>query len=143
MSTENHSAFADYQKQQIANTLARIDEAIVYLREKQLPISKVSVANEACLSLRVMHKPHVREHLSQYPEFNPTLTEAQLSDNDIRKYEEKISNLNAKLKKAQEHKKLLAENNAELKKELEDLNQKYQRLLGKYQVQFGEKIVPF
>ena len=82
-------------------------------------------------------------YFSQYPEYNPTLTEAQLSDNDIRKYEEKISNLNAKLKKAQEHKKLLAENNAELKKELEDLNQKYQRLLGKYQVQFGEKIVPF
>lgn len=144
---ELNQGLQKYQDEQRMATFAKIEKAILTLREACLPINKKSVAEEADVHYNVMKKEHIKEFLLNFPEFNPEIN----SDSaDIKHLEEenewlkkKVEQLEGKAKEDQQRKKALANQISLLKAENKEILEKYQRLLGAYQKGNERKIKKF
>jgi hypothetical protein len=130
-----------YQQTQREETLHDIDEAIAYLRTNNLPITKVSIADEIGKHRNALNKEYVRIHLLQYPEFNPNIQVPKVVS--LEDYENQLVLLKGNLSKVQRMKEGLVSENRRLTLENKELLDKYQRVLGKYQTDVEKKIIHF
>jgi len=131
-----------YNEQKKLETLQQLEEAILYFRKNNLPINRKTLASECGFSRTVMYKPHVKEFLLRQPEFNSALVDGpnplQLSN-----LEAEILDLKEKLKQVKTNNKLLKAEIDQLKLKLNSEEDRYQKLLGEYQLRIGDKIIPF
>lgn len=144
---ELNQGLKKYQDEQRKATFAKIEKAILTLREAGLPITKKTVAEEAGIHYNVMKKEHIKEFLLNFPEFNP---EINPDSADIKHLEEenewlkkKVEQLEGKAKEDQQKKKALTTEISLLKAENKKILEKYQRLLGTFQKVNEAKIKKF
>lgn len=130
-----------YKQSQREETLRRIDEAIIYLRAKGLEITKKNIASELGMHYNTLKKQYITNHLLRYPEFNPDIqVPMSVTNEDL---EKEVACVRIKLIKAKLANKNLSADNTRLRLENKELANKYQRLLGRYQIDVGKKIIPF
>ena len=137
-----NKGLVDYQKMQRKNTLDQIDKAVLFLRENGLPVTKKAIAEEVGMAYNSIKAEYVRIHLLKYPEFNPEI-QGGIVSHGTDETKREILSLKEALNKENRSKKIIVAENIKLKAELKELMLKYQRLLGEYQIQVGNKIVPF
>ena len=130
-----------YQQARRDETLCNIDEAIEYLRDKQLPVTKTSIADEMGKHPNTLKQEYIRIHLLQYPEFNPNIQVPKVVS--LADYENQLALLKSNLLKMQRTKENLVSENRRLTLENKELLDKYQRLLGRYQTDVDAKIIQF
>jgi isopropylmalate/homocitrate/citramalate synthase len=140
-SRKMNQGLALYKQSQREETLHRIDDAIKYLRDKGLEITKKNIASELGMHYNALKKTYITYHLMRYSEFNPEIQAPKTVTNE--ELEKEAACLRNNLKKA----KLTIKNkSAEITKlglKNKELADKYQRLLGRYQIDTGKKIIPF
>lgn len=136
-----NQGLAVYKQSQREDTLHRIDEAIKYLRDKGLEITKKNIASELGIHYNTLKKTYITYHLLRYPEFNPDIQAPKTVTNED--LEKETACLRNKLIKAKLTNKNLSAENNRLRLENKELANKYQRLLGRYQIDVGKKIIPF
>ena len=118
---------------------AAIDEAIPFMRENKIPVTKKNLAEEIGVSERAMYADYIKAHLLLFAEFNPTLGKIASSCNEeglraqLTTIKAKNADLIRRLKEVEYEKK-------ELQLKNDQLTQRYQRLLGVYQEHFGDQI---
>lgn len=140
-SRKMNEGLAAYKKSQRDETLHRIDEAIKYLRDNGLEITKKNIASELGIHYNTLKNPYIGYHLLRYPEFNPDIQVIVPVTNEV--LQEEAANLRNKLVKTKLANKNLSVENTRLRLENKELVNRYQRLLGRYQIDVGKKIVPF
>ena len=64
-----------YQEAQRQETLSKIDNAYEYLKQPHQTVTKTAISMESGVAIRTIHKPYVQQHLLQYPEFNPNISQ--------------------------------------------------------------------
>ena len=74
--TKQNDGVRAYQEAQRQETLAKIDEAYEYLKQTHQTITKTAISMESGVAIRTIHKPYVQQHLLQYPEFNPNISQS-------------------------------------------------------------------
>lgn len=131
-----------YQEQIKDETRARIDEAIQYMRAEKITITITSLAEETGLSRRTMYAEYIQSFLKNYSEFNPGVSQAPTSETII-ELENSVLALKEKLKTIGKKNKEFKLENSALKEKLRRANEQYEYLLGRYQVDVGNKIVHF
>ena len=128
-----------YQDSKRAQTYARIDEAIVYLREAGLPVTKKSLAEEAGLHPNTLGKQHVREYLAKFKEFSPD----EDTDAKLQSMQQRIVILENQLSHSRNNNAKLRAENDRLRDEKREFEDKYRRLLGRYQIDVGKMKIGF
>ena len=121
---------------------SRILEAILYMRENNITITKTSLAEELQTSRQALNAPYLKEYLNSFPEFNPDLQmivptqemDILRNDNDV---------LRAKIKAVTQKNRQLKNELSAAKQEAKEAREKYEYLLGQYQVEVGNKIIHF
>ncbi len=78
-----------------------------------------------------------------YPEFNPELEQSAHTDEDIRILQNEVTSLKAQIKSLSSKNKLLKLECKELRASLHEADENYEKLLGRYQHDVGEKIAYF
>lgn len=131
------------QEKQRESTLRLIEQTILEMQKKRLPMSKQSLADEAGLSRQALYAPYIRDYLDSHPAFSsnstdpdnrpPTIAYLQIENE---KQKQKLLSLQEELRKT---KKLLQMS----KQSYAELNREYQKLLGRYQTDVGRKFIQF
>ncbi|MBK5246595.1 MAG: hypothetical protein JJE49_04905 [Peptostreptococcaceae bacterium] len=138
---KTNQGLAVYKQSQREETLRRIDEAIIYLRNKGLEITKKNIASELGIHYNTLKSEYIKYHLLRYPEFNPDIqTPVFVTNEDL---EKEAAILHNKLIKTKLANKNLSVENTRLRLENRKLDNEYQCLLGRYQIDVGKKIIPF
>ena len=133
--------FKGYQKQKREDMYSAIDEAIAFMRENKITITKKNLAEELGVSERALYSEYVKIHLLRFIEFNPNLSSA-VDNSASEEMKQELAALKLKLKEVNMKSKELASDLKAQKEKYEVLAQKYQRVLGVYQDSFGSKITP-
>ena len=133
-SATNASKFQDEQRE---NTLLKIKSAISYLRENHISLTKTNIANEAGIHRNTLNKPYVEEFFLANPELLAGKNEPMGLTKE--EYEIRIIDLEEKLKQSVAYNKKLKGDNHRLSNQLNELETKYEKLLGAYQVETSEK----
>lgn len=136
-----NKGLSDYVQAQRDETLHRIDEAVIYLRNNGLPVTKKSIADELGIHYNSMKKKYITFYLLRYPEFNPDIQVQEKITND--QLEAELVSIRNILSKTKQANKNLSTENVKLRLEKKEILEKHQRLLGRYQAEVGRKIVPF
>lgn len=130
------------QEQKRHEMRTRIDEAIQTMRVQKTTITVTTLAEELGVSRRALYAEYVQAHLKNYREFNPNLSEEPSSEVFL-ELKNTVSSLNGKIKEANRKNKELKLENSVLKEKLKEANERYEYLLGQYQVEVGNKIIHF
>ncbi len=130
-------------KEQRETLVKRIDEAIHDMRANQITINKTTLAEELGITRRALYADHIKIALMRYPEFNPALSEKTETNENIQSLLNEIASLKAENKKLSEKNRVLRLECKAVKSELKDAKERYEHLLGKYQIDVGAKIVHF
>ena len=121
---------------------SRIVEAILYMRENHITITKTSLAEELQTSRQALNAPYLKEYLNSFPEFNPDLQMiVPTREMDILKNDNDV--LRAKIKAVTQKNRQLKNELSAAKQEAKEAREKYEYLLGQYQVEVGNKIIHF
>lgn len=141
MINRQNSGLAAYQQRQRDEMIKRIDEAICYLRKKELPITKKSLADEMCVHRNTLTIEYIKVYLLKYPEFNPEISKCTST------YKSELNPEINRLKTANSKQiKIIGKlkyENAQLRLKNNELHDNYQKLLGRYQTDVGNKIIQF
>ena len=128
--------FAQYQKAQREETCEKIEKAILYLRKSGIPITKKAIANEVGCHENTLRLPYIKEFLSNFEEFQPhdkkskTMTlEAALV---------RIASLEDQLSHSRTQNRTLRLKLDQTQKDRDMNEDKYRRLLGRYQIDVGK-----
>ncbi|WP_418846575.1 hypothetical protein [Phocaeicola sp.] len=131
------------QEKQRQATLRLLEQTIQEMQQKHLPITKTSVADEAGVSRQSLYAPYIKDFLDGHPAFQTNLAKADKSPPTIaylqienEKQKQKLLSLQEELRKT---KKLLQMS----KQSYAELNREYQKLLGRYQTDVGQKFIHF
>ena len=127
------------KKQQRADMVARIKEAILDMRANKVTITKTSLAEELGVTRQALNAEYIKEYLQNFVEFNPALEIAAPSQ-EIECLKNEVAAMQAKIKDLREKNKQLKSDLVLVKQQLEDSKEQYEYLLGEYQVRVGEKI---
>ena len=130
-------------KEQRETLVKRIDEAIHDMRANQITINKTTLAEELGITRRALYADYIKIALMRYPEFNPALSEKTETNENIQSLLNEIASLKAENKKLSEKNRVLRLECKAVKSELKDAKERYEHLLGKYQIEVGAKIVHF
>ena len=128
-----------YQDSKRAQTYAKIDKAIAYLREAGIPVTKKSIAEEAGLHPNTLGRQHVCEYLTKFKEFSPD-EDAGEKLQDLMK---RITVLEDQLSHSRNNNAKLRAENERLRNEKKEFEDKYRRLLGRYQIDVGKMKIGF
>ena len=139
---EQHSGLRHYQEQNKNKTRARIDEAIQSMRAERITITITSLAEETGLSRRTLYADYVQSFLKNYREFNPAIAEGPAPER-VAELENNLKACKDALKKREKDIKELKLENVVLKQRLHEADERYEHLLGQYQVDVGNKIIHF
>ena len=139
---EQHSGLRRYQEQIKDETRARIDEAIQSMRAERITITVTSLAEETGLSRRTLYADYVQSYLKNFREFNPAISD-EPNPERITELENNLKACKDALKKREKDNRELKLENAVLKQRLHEADERYEHLLGQYQVDVGNKIIHF
>ena len=139
---EQHSGLRHYQDQIKDKTRARIDEAIQSMRAERITITITSLAEETGLSRRTLYADYVQSFLKNYREFNPAISKEPAPER-VAELENNLKACKDTLKKREKDIRELKLENAVLKQRLHEADERYEHLLGQYQVEVGNKIIHF
>ena len=139
---EQHSGLKCYYEGIKEDTRIRIDKAIQAMRAEKVTITISSLAEETGLSRRTMYADYVQSFLKNYREFNPGVSE-EPSPEVVTELKNMISNLNNRIKEADRKNKALKLEISVLKNRLQESEEQYAYLLGRYQEDVGNKIIHF
>ena len=131
-----------FQEQQRSEMRTRIDEAIRTMRADRSTITLSSLADELGVSSRALYADYVQCFLKYYREFNPGVSE-EPSPEVVTELKNMISNLNNRIKEADRKNKALKLEISVLKNRLQESEEQYAYLLGRYQEEVGNKIIHF
>ena len=139
---DRHEWVKKHNQQRRIEMKAQIKEAILYMRANKITITKSSLAEEIGVSRQALNSDYVKEYLCNFLEFNRDL-QTEVSSEAF----ESLKNENAALKS---EKRELQGKNRQLKtklalveKQLGEANERYEYLLGQYQVDVGNKVIQF
>lgn len=130
------------QEQQRQEMRTRIDEAIQSMRAERTTITITTLAEELGVSRQSLYAEYIQRFLKTFREFNPSLPEIMPLE-AISELEKNLSAARSELKEEKKKTKALQLEIAVLKQRLQDANEQYEYLLGKYQVDVGNKIIHF
>ena len=143
MMAQNKEWLYKIQERQRQEMLKKIDVAIKYLRSAGIKVTKKNISEEAEISYNTLQQDYIKKALMTYYEFNPEL----LNPNNLVKENEglmkKITIIEKELKVEKGKNKRQKLEIAALKGDLAEQQEKYEHLLGEYQIQVGKKIIPF
>ena len=139
---EQHSGLKCYYEGIKEDTRIRIDKAIQAMRAEKVTITISSLAEETGLSRRTMYADYVQSFLKNYREFNPGVSE-EPSPEVVTELKNMISSLNNRIKEADRKNKALKLEISVLKNRLQESEEQYAYLLGRYQEEVGNKIIHF
>lgn len=129
-----------FQEQQRSEMRTRIDEAIRTMRADRSTITLSSLAEELGVSRRALYADYVQCFLKNYREFNPGVSE-EPSLEVVTELKNMISSLNNRIKEADRKNKALKLEISVLKNRLQESEEQYAYLLGRYQEDVGNKII--
>ena len=132
MKNTQNEGIRTYQEERRKETIARISEAYNYLKESNQPITKAALSRESGISRVTLNKTEIVEFLASYPEFEEEKTESNNSVS-ILELQTNLRIVKAELSRSRNRNNRIAAENLRLRKEVEELKQKYQVLLGDYQ----------
>ena len=121
-------------------TFDKITQAIEYLRENHIPVTKSKICAETNLHPNSMSLPHIREFLNTFPEFQTPHPKTDVLKS-IDDYIQENKSLQERLKVSQNKNKRLEQTIIGLREELKEVNLDYKKLLGAYQENCGNKII--
>lgn len=133
--SENLKAFQDEARE---NTYRLIDEAILRLRELGIPITKKAISEEAGIHPNTLSRAHVKEYLLKYPEFSSKSLVSPEEENA--RLKTRIENLEDQLAHSRNYNARLIQEKETVRKERDEYEYKYRRLLGQYQINVGKKL---
>ena len=137
MATDGRKKYCQEQRQQ---TLSTIDEAIYYLRDNGLRITKSSIAREAGIHRNTLRQTYVEMHLLRTcPELQRDYT--PVKETSVEELTETCETLSAALSTCQKQKSTLLNEYKALRSKYNELQTKYKRLLGEVQKMGEGKIV--
>ena len=139
---EQRSGLKCYHEGIKEDTRIRIDKAIQAMRAEKATITISSLAEETGLSRRTMYADYVQSFLKNYREFNPGVSE-EPSPEVVTELKNMISSLNNRIKEADRKNKALKLEISVLKNRLQESEEQYAYLLGRYQEEVGNKIIHF
>lgn len=116
-----------------------IDEAICYLRESGLPVTKKAIAEELGCHVNTLQQPYMRDILLRYEEFQ----QSAKTEKDVSMLEQRIKKLENILSHSRNYNARLTSENERLRRERDEYEDKYRRLLGRYQVDVGKMKIGF
>ena len=131
-----------FQDQQRDEMRTRIDEAIRSMRAQRITITLSTLAEEIGVSRRALYAEYVQSFLKNYPEFNPILTSGPTLEM-VSELENNLLATKNDLKIEKKKNKELRQENTILKQKIAETEEKYEFLLGRYQVDVGNKIIQF
>lgn len=123
------------------DTKYKIEEAINFLRAKNLSVTRTSIAEETGIHYNTLKQPYIRDFLHQYSEFKSDIEETTVLS--LAEAITQINDLQEKLQRIKQTNRNLISENTIIKSKYRELNEKYQHLLGRYQLDTGRKIIPF
>ena len=107
-----------------------------------ITITKTSLAEELPTSRQALNALYLKEYLNSFPEFNPDLqTIVPTREMDILRNDNDV--LRAKIKAVTQKNRQLKNELSAAKQEAKVARDKYEYLLGQYQVEVGNKIIHF
>lgn len=139
---DRHEWAKKLKQQQRDDMRAQIKEAILYMRANRITITKTSLAEEIGVSRQALNSEYVKEYLCNFDEFNPDL-QVVVSSHEFDSLKNENSALKAEKKGLKQTIKQLKNELASTKQQLKESNEKYEYLLGRYQVDVGDKIIHF
>ena len=116
-----------------------IDEAIRYLRESGLPVTKKAIAEELGCHVNTLQQPYMRDILLRYEEFQ----QSAKTEKDVSMLEQRIKKLENILSHSRNYNARLTSENERLRRERDEYEDRYRRLLGRYQVDVGKMKIGF
>ena len=131
-----------FQERQRSEMRTRIDEAIKIMRVNKTTITLSSLAEELGVSRRSLYADYIQCFLKNYREFNPGVSEEPSSE-VVAELKNTISSLNNRLKDANRKNKELKLELSVIKNRLQESEEQYAYLLGRYQEDVGNKIIHF
>ena len=135
---DNSKNLKVFQAEAREQTYHLIDEAIAHLRELGVPITKKAISEESGIHQNTLSKAHVREYLLKYPEFSSTHS-VSLEEENVQ-LKKRIKSLEDLLSHSRNYNARLIQEKDAIRKERDEYEYKYRRLLGQYQINVGKKI---
>ena len=135
----NLTAYQEKQREEMCNS---INDAIMRLRELGLRVTKRAIADEVGCHENTLRLPYVQAFLSNYEEFQPK-QQTSAANLTLDEALNRISRLEESLEHSRNQNKALKTDNARLRKERDDWKDKYERLLGRFQIEIGKMKVNF
>ena len=139
---EQHSGLRHYQDRIKDETRSRIDDAIHSMRAERVPITITALSEETGLSRRTLYAGYVQSFLKNYREFNPNISDEPTSEK-VSALENELAACKGSIKKKDKEIKELKLEISVLKQKLYESDERYNYLLGRYQVDVGNKIIHF
>ena len=131
-----------YKAKQREEMRARIASEISEMRSQQITITKTSLAEALGVSRQALNAPYIKEILLNFIEFNPSLKVENPSE-ALESAENEIAELKARLKATAKENKSFKTEIKLLRLQLNESEDRYQHLLGRYQMDIGNKIIHF
>ena len=128
-------------EQQRENMRCSIDEAIERLRSTGIRVTRKSIADEIGCHENTMKQPYIREYLSTFEEFQPH--GKNTSQMTMEQAMQRIAQLEDALSHSKNRNRTLCAEHVRLRKERDEYEYKYRRLLGRYQVDIGKMKIGF
>lgn len=132
MKNKQNEGVRTYQEERRKETIAKISEAYNYLKETNQTITKAALSRESGVSRVTLNKAEIVEFLAGYPEFSEEKAESN-PNISVLELQTSLQIAKAELSRSRNRNNRIAAENLRLRKEVEELEQKYQKLLGDYQ----------
>lgn len=136
-----------YREQQKEATYKKIEDAIIYLRNSHLEVTKARIAEETGLHPNTLSRPHVKSFLSKFPEFSTSTTTLPPTVDDCQKVIQSLQAQNQSLKNrlavSQSKNHRIEEKLRDIREKYKKLEDDYEYLLGDYQLQVQKKTIRF
>ena len=120
----------------------RIDEAIRSMRTEKATITITTLSEELGVSRRALYSNYVQAYLQNYREFNPYISE-EVTSEKVLELENRLAACKGTIKKKDREIRELKLEISVLKQKLHESDERYEYLLGRYQVDVGNKIIHF
>lgn len=137
-SNQNH--FEQFQEEKRKEMQENVEVAIFHLRELGISVTKRSIAQEVGCHENSLRKPYMKAFLSTFKEFQPKKKKIIDQSMTLEEAMKRIAFLEDALEHTRHNNRTLKEDSTQLRKERDDYEEKYRKLLGQYQIDVGKKI---
>lgn len=128
----------EFQEMKRQEMQGNVDAAIHHLRELGVRVTKRAIAEEVGCHENTLRKPYLKEFLSRYEEFQPkgaSASKAMTLEEALRR----IAQLEDERDHSRHNNRKLRDDLAKVRKERDDFELKYRKLLWQYQVDVGNR----